>query len=372
MIIQDNMIKNTMIRYKRVNICLLFIFYFFTQSLILFAQKNDSVPVNDSILFSLDFFDKEEVIEITLEFDIKKFTTEKSDEDYLPTILTYYINDTVEIRESVKIKARGEFRRDYCYFPPFMLNVKKTDLYDDVFSEAYKIKVVSHCKNSKAYSNCLIKEYFGYKIFNIITDYSFKVRFINVRYIDIGRKNKITTNWAFMIEPEAMLAERLEAYPLKMNKINYRQADTLTTTIMSIFQYMIGNTDYSITGRHNVKLLTLKDHTKPALIPIPYDFDYSGMVYSEYAEPQSNVGIESVTDRCFYGMCRTDDVYNYVLELYREKKDEIFLFVNSFEYVDNKTRKYVIKYLEEFYKEIDKPNFIKNRLRITCEKWCIL
>ena len=354
--------------YKKPNIYLLFTFCFFIHNFFLFAQEKDSIPLHNPVLFSSDFFDKETPLELTFEFDIKKFTTEKSDKDYLPTILSYYIDDTVEIRKSVKIRARGELRKRYCSFPPFLLNIKKTDLYDDHFSEAYKIKVVSHCKKSKAYSSYLIKEYLGYKIFNIITDYSFKVRFINVRYIDSGRKNKITTNWAFMIEPEVMLAERLEAYPLKMNKINYRQADTLTTTIMSIFQYMIGNTDYSIAGRHNVKLLTLKDHAKPALIPIPYDFDYSGMVYADYAIANYKINIQDVNERYFYGMCRTDDVYNTVLDLYQEKKDEIFLFVNSFEYLDKKTRKYVINYLEEFYKEIDNPNFIKNCLRPSCEK----
>ena len=321
---------------------------------------------NDTILFSNDFFDQNKALELNLEFDIKTFTAEKSDEVYLPAILTYYIDDTVEISRSVKIKARGKVRKDYCYFPPFFLNIKNTDLLDDSLLSVHKVKVVSHCKNSNLYNNYILKEYLIYKIFNIISDYSFKVRLINIKYIDTGRENKTYTYFAFMIEPEKSLAERLKAYPLKMDKINYNQADTLFTTVMSIFQYMIGNTDFSITGRHNVKLFTLKDFTRQSLIPVPYDFDYSGFVNTPYAKPRPSHGIKSVTERYFYGLCRTDDVYNIVLDIYREKKDDIFSFINTCEYLDKKTRRYVISYLEDFYKEIENPKFIQKHLRTTC------
>ena len=122
---------------------------------------------NDTILFSNDFFDQNKALELNLEFDIKTFTAEKSDEVYLPAILTYYIDDTVEISRSVKIKARGKVRKDYCYFPPYFLNIKNTDLLDDSLSSVHKVKVVSHCKNSNLYNNYILKEYLIYKIFNL-------------------------------------------------------------------------------------------------------------------------------------------------------------------------------------------------------------
>lgn len=321
---------------------------------------------NDTILFPPDFFDQTEPLELTLEFDIKKFSSEKSDSVYLPANLSYFINEIEKIEKTARIKPRGEYRRNHCFFSPFWLNIKKTNLNNDYLSNVNKIKVVSHCRDSKTYSDFLIKEYLAYKIFNIITDYSFKVRLLKITYIDTGRKNKITTNWAFMIEPEDMLADRLKAYKLKIDKINYNQTDIMLTTVMSIFQYMIGNTDFSITGRHNVKLFTLKDFTKQSLIPVPYDFDYSGFVNTSYAKPRPSHGIKSVTERYFYGLCRTDDVYNIVLDIYREKKDDIFSFINTCEYLDKKTKRYVISYLEDFYKEIENPKFIQKHLRTTC------
>ena len=322
---------------------------------------------NDTILFPPDFFDQTEPLELTLEFDIKKFSSEKSDSVYLQANLSYFINEIEKIEKTARIKPRGEYRRNHCFFSPFWLNIKKADLNNDYLSNVNKIKVVSHCRDSKTYSDFLIKEYLAYKIFNIITDYSFKVRLLKITYIDTGRKNKITTNWAFMIEPEDMLADRLKAYKLKIDKINYNQTDTMLTTVMSIFQYMIGNTDYSVAGRHNIKLLTLKDYTKPSLIPVPYDFDFSGLVNTHYARPQPSLGTESVTERYFYGMCRSDQLYNQVLNLFAEKKDEIFILIESFEHIDKKSRKYVLNYLEDFYIEIENPRFVKNHLRSTCE-----
>ncbi len=341
--------------------------------LILFTEgysQNDAGDNNlsDTILFPSNFFDIDEPLELTLRFDIKNLTKEKSDKDYLPAELFYFINDTLKIEKNIRIRARGKFRKKQCYFPPYWINVKKSNVNEDYISSVNKIKVVSHCKDSKTYNDYLLKEYIAYKLLNIITDYSFKVRLAKIKYIDTGRENKITKNWAFMIEPEDLLAKRLEAYPLKMDKISYRQCDPLKTTIMSIFQYMIGNTDYSVAGRHNVKLLTLKDYTKPELIVIPYDFDFSGIVNTIYAKPSEKIGIKSVTERYFYGMCRSDETYNEVLNLFREKENDIFSFIDSFEFIDKRMQKYVRSYIEEFYDEIEQTNFVKKNIRPSCEK----
>jgi hypothetical protein len=332
-----------------------------TQNKLLYAQDTDSV------LFTKDFFEEDIALDLTLKFDIKKFIDDKMDELYVPAYLSYKINDTIVINKQVRIKSRGVVRKDFCYFPPYFLNIKNTELPDNLLSNINKVKVVSHCKNSEVYNNYLLKEYLVYRIFNIITDYSFKVRLLNVKYIDTGRKDKAFTYRAFMIEPEELLAERLDALVLNMDNFRYSQTDSVITTVMSLFQYMIGNTDYSITGRHNLKLITLKDHTKQSIIPVPYDFDFSGFVNTHYAKPQSSIRIENVTDRYFYGMCRTDDVYLDAINIFQEKKEEIFSFILTCEYLDMKTIRQSVNYLEEFYKELEKPKFIENKLRITCE-----
>jgi len=321
---------------------------------------------NDTILFPTDFFDQTEPLELTLEFDIKKFMYEKAKEEYLPAKLTYYANDSSEIEKNVRIKARGISRQKHCRLPPFWLNIKESNIIDDYISESKKIKVVTLCRSGNTYNKYLLNEYIIYRLYNIITDKSFNVRLLKINYIDTGKKNKENKSWAFMIEPEDLLAKRLNALPIKIDNLNYNHTDTLDADIMCFFQYMIGNTDFTVNGRHNVKLYKHKDHTKPLLIPIPYDFDFAGLVNADYANPAEILDLESVTERYFLGLCRSDDQYLNVINIFEAKKDEMYSFIDSFEYLEKRFRKSTLNYLDEFYKEMSKPNFIEKSLRTTC------
>ncbi len=161
--------------------------------------------------------------------------------EYLPVQLTYHVNDTMDINKKVRVKARGEFRREHCILPPFWLNLKKAKVGNKYLEGTNKIKIVTHCKESKHYEQYLIKEYLAYKIYNEISPYSFRVRLIRMKYIDTGRKNKETNSWAFMIEPEDMMAERLGVLSVKSDEMSMRFTDTLMMDVLALFQYMIGN-----------------------------------------------------------------------------------------------------------------------------------
>jgi hypothetical protein len=165
-----------------------------------------------------------------------------------------------------------------------------------------------------------------------------------------------------------MMAERLNALPYKLDNISKNQALPYETDIMSLFQFMIGNSDYSIMKRHNVKLLKLKDLNMPNPIPVPYDFDYTGIVNAPYAEPEEHHGIDKITDRQYLGPCRTKDEYQKAIEVFIQRKEDIYATVNAFAYADSKTKKYVLNYLNEFYSLIEKSWFIEHELESTCYK----
>ncbi len=321
---------------------------------------------NDTILFPPDFFDQTEPLELTLEFDIKKYMNEKAKEEYLPAKLTYFVNDSSEIEKNVRIRARGISRQRHCRLPPFWLNIKESNIIDDYISDSKKIKVVTLCRNGNEYTKYLLNEYIIYRLYNIITDKSFKVRLLRINYIDTGKRNKESESWAFMIEPENLLAKRLDAFDIKIDYLNYKHTDSMSADIMCFFQYMIGNTDFTVNGRHNVKLFKYKDIAKPLLIPIPYDFDFAGLVNADYANPAEILDMESVTERYFLGLCRSDYQYLKVINIFEAKKDEMYSFIDLFEYLDRKSQESTLKYLDEFYKEMSKPNFIENSLRKTC------
>lgn len=332
-----------------------------------YSQNDRETNINsDTILFTPVFFDRTEPLKLTLEFDVKKLMIEKAKEEYLPAKLVYFTSDSLKIEKNARVKARGISRQRHCYFPPFWLTIESSTHNDDSLVDSKKVKIVTLCRNNNEYNRYLLKEYLIYKLYNIITEQSFRVRILDIKYIDTGRKNKEHKDWAFMIEPEDMLSKRLDALPIRIDNLNYRHVDSLSADIMCFFQYMIGNTDFTVNGRHNVKLLKYTDFTKPLLISVPYDFDFAGLVNTEYANPAEILDLENVTQRYFLGMCRSDAEYLKVINIFMEKKDEMYHFVESFEYLDNRSRREVLRYLDEFFKEMSKPDFIEKKLRKTC------
>ena len=65
---------------------------------------------------------------------------------------------------------------------------------------------------------------------------------------------------------------------------------------------MIGNTDWNLDKSHNIELIRPASGGAP--IPVPYDFDWSGLIAPPYARPNQMLGIGSVKQRLFRGFCR--------------------------------------------------------------------
>ena len=63
---------------------------------------------------------------------------------------------------------------------------------------------------------------------------------------------------------------------------------------MSVFQYMVGNTDWSMVRFHNVEVSRTP---RGVYVPVPYDFDWTGLVSTRYARPNEGLGIRSVRQR---------------------------------------------------------------------------
>lgn len=343
-------------------------FFYSSVALNLSAQiDTNQYELSDTLEIEADFFNIESPFDCTLEFDIKEYQKNKYEGEYLNAKLSFYDQeDSLLTTREVRLKARGQFRRSHCTLPPLWLNIKKSGVAGKEFQDVKKMKVVTHCRMSQTYQSAIMKEFLTYKIYGIISPYSFRVRLMEIKYIDAGRKNKEYSNWAFIIEPEAMMAERLEAIPFKLDNISRNDTKVFETDVMSIFNYMIGNADYSIMARHNTKLLRLKDMSIANPIPVPYDFDYTGIVNAPYAVPGENLNIEKITDRYFLGPCRTDEEFEKAMDVFKSKKEDIFGFIQSFPYASDKTKKAVTGYLEEFYTLLEKSWFIEHELKSTC------
>jgi len=291
------------------------------------------------------------------------FMREKPDEEYMEAILTYHLSEGDSISKQIKLKSRGNFRREMCMLPPIRLNLKDAGTgYSDLDSFK-KLKLVTHCNPNSAYQVYILKEYLIYKLYNLFTEYSFRTRLLKVNYIDTGKKGKIYTRYGFVIEPVDMIEERLNAIELENLSITNKDINPENADRVCIFQYMVGNTDWHFTAQHNIKIFKPYD-INTAMI-IPYDFDFCGLVKANYANPRDDLTIQDVTVRIYLGYCREEERYIEALEEFGELREEIMSTVQQYPYLEDKEKNRVVKYLNKFFELHDKGS-LPSMFRRTC------
>jgi len=353
------------------------LFVFLTLGLTLWAQEPDDSPVivsgnkpleNNST--DIGFFCKDEPFICDLSFDIKKLFREKFIDEYRDAKLSYRLNDSVDVEKTIRLKARGIRRKHLCYLPPLKVNLKKAEIQSGELKGIKKLKLVTCCKYSRIYEQYVLKEYMTYKLYNLLTDYSFRVRLIQIRYIDTGRKKpKEYISYGFAIEDVDVLAERNNAIKININTLNQNCIDKASMNRFALFQFMIGNTDWSVTGRHNLKLFKLNDHLKVTPFVVPYDFDYSGFVNTHYSVPDEKLMLKSVRERLFRGICCTNEEYETTIQEFFDKKESIYQTILEFEYFEEWTRKEVLVYIDEFYRIIESDDLINQNIFSSCKKY---
>lgn len=261
-----------------------------------------AVPISASPLF-----DDDSILEIKLRGQLATLIKNKKVRDEYPFVL-----DTGSAEIQIEARVRGNSRIAVCRFPPLRLDLPSGKTEQTVFAGQDKLKLVTHCRsnNDRAEGNVL-DEYTAYRIFNLISDASYHVRLVRVSYEDTDAKQKHLERsyYGFLIESDAELAARLEGQVVEIRSMPYSRLDDEQTALVYVFQYLIGNTDYSLltaetkdTCCHNVDLIDVDGK----LLPVPYDFDFSGLVNATYAKPHPIVNLKRVTQRRYIGYCKSD------------------------------------------------------------------
>ena len=291
---------------------------------------------------------------------------------YLPGQWTYTSAEGASQRLDVSIRTRGLFRRENCQLPPLQLNFKKGQVKKTLFAGQNKLKVVSPCRGGAKSQQHVVLEYLGYRTFEILTDKSFGTRLIRLSYVDSDDKMPPWTDLVFVIEDDNDMAKRLDLVRLKVVSNRFDQMDHSTTALTELFQLLIANNDYSVLkaadGReccHNSEILALKDNAD-LRIPVPYDFDLSGLVDTEYAAPPSFLTTRFVTTRYYRGLCQPPGVLEDAIEHVQSKREEIIgLFTNSKE-LEPKTKKKTLKFIEDYFEILDDPGKVKKEIVGRC------
>jgi len=327
----------------------------------------DSYSVNDT-LADFGLFTRDDILELSLRFDVTQYKRKKPKDEYLDAVLTYHISKTDSINKNIRLKSRGQFRNGYCDFPPIALNFKKTEFKMGDLNKLEKMKLVTHCQSGN--EDIVFKEYLIYKLYNVLTDSSFRVRLLKINYINTFKQSKPIRSYAFFIEPLDLLAERTNSVPVEVLTLSQKNIVPEMMDRMAIFNYMIGNTDWSVPGQHNCKVLaSLRTDRSDLGMIVPYDFDYSGLVNATYAVPAEGLGIESVRQRIYLGTCRSEEVYLNALKKFADKKESFYKVVREFPYLDERTKKDMVRYLDEFYSGFDKKTSIVYNLLNQCKNF---
>jgi hypothetical protein len=334
---------------------------------IILAQT--SIP--DSVMKNFRLFEDDRLIEITLRFDLSTYFRTKPKDNYLNANITFHLNKTDSVSRDIKLKTRGVFRNSYCMFAPIELNFKKVNFGYSDLNRISKLKLVPQCGPGKDKEDYVLREYLAYKLFNVLTDTSFRVRLLKVTYIDSEKKKKPVTQYGIFIEPAEILAARTNCIIIKARTLNQKSIVPKIMDRIAIFNYMIGNYDWSVPGQHNIQVFKslIMDPTGLG-IAIPHDFDWTGLVNATYAVPAENVGTENVRQRLFFGVCRRKEVYLQELNVFAEKKQEFYKVINEFQYVNQRDKRDMTDYLDGFFDQITgkRDNIIFNFMS-TCKKF---
>ena len=312
-------------------------------------------------------FDEEGMIKIKVTADLKAlFRDDEDDREYHPAqFLFFQDEDSVSI--PVRTRVRGNFRRSLCKLPPLRLNFKDEDVEGTPMQGVDKIKMVLPCRwGSANYQNFILKEYLIYRMFNALTDTSFRVRLFEVTFQDSTDKIDAFTQYGFFIEPLEVLAARLDAFEYERVGVLPNATLSSQTNLLSVYQYMVGNTDWSIPSMHNIKMIKTDTFSRPLVIP--YDFDWSGAVNPPYAQPNPKLDIKSVRERIYRGFCRPEKEMTLVYQRFEEAKDEIYAEIQTLEIMDDKERQRMERYIDEFFDVLEKPKRRNYVFMSTCRK----
>jgi hypothetical protein len=315
------------------------------------------------------FFQSETPLTVTLTTNIKRIRGDKSDKPpWRPATLSYAAPapDTGTVTIPIRIRTRGIWRLKNCDFPPLWLNFTSAGVKGTEFKGLDQVKLASYCRNNDEYERYIIQELELNRALRLLTPVAHAVRAVRVAYVDSASHKTEATRWAFLQEEPLTLAGRLQGRMLKVNGASPGDLDPYQTTLVGVFQYFIGNTDFSYAGLHNIELLGLNNAT--AVLPIAHDFDFSGAVNARYATTPPQLGIHTVRDRLFRGYCESPDEYAKVFALFNAKKESIYgLYRDSIgKLLPDKTVRETLDYFDDFYKTINNPKAAKNDIVDRC------
>lgn len=327
-----------------------------------------TVPVNALLIAILlapvaaeggDLFESHEPLEVVLAGPIDTLKDNRNDRTELPFQLEVY-----DFRHDIEVRVRGKSRLRVCRFVPMRLDFPGDVPDDSPFAGQDKIKLVTHCRDNERSEADLLQEYLAYRIFAELTDVAFRVRLLRMTYVDTDEPGEPIRRYAFLIESVEALAARVGGEPAELAGVSLAHLEDGHETLMYVFQYLIGNTDWSLVRSegeehccHNGKLVDIDSE----LYYLPYDFDLSGLVDARYAHPDPSLRIRRVTTRRYRGFCTDSAALSAALDIVVARRDAILEIVDTLPDPGERVIRPARRYLDEFFEEAtDRERLLRN------------
>ncbi len=309
-------------------------------------------------------FSTQDPLTIKLIMSIKDVKKNTNDSTFIESIL-YYKNNTVAYDSlKIDIRARGNNRRENCYYAPLKLKLNKSVTKETIFEGNKKLKLVLPCLIESNNDDYVIKEYMAYKLYEIVTPIHYKTRLVNIEFLEEkGKRTKTNDLKGILIEDIDNVADRLNGKEIN-RRIMALQQDDLASIRNSFFQYMIANTDFSTTYNHNGKLLFVDKK----IVPLPYDFDMSGLVDASYAVVSNiqniTLDITDVKERVYKGYKRDELVFHQVRKEFLDNKPKMFEAIDNLEQYFQDNNQYIRakRFISDFFEILEDDNSFKRKI----------
>ncbi|MEM6965145.1 MAG: hypothetical protein AAF573_10280 [Bacteroidota bacterium] len=318
------------------------IFFILGSALLFSCGEEDQSISKNRITF--DHLVSDQPIDVIIKTDLDRlFSKSETEEETFIKAKYAFEKEGVTIHKGKgKVRKRGITRKKICEFPPTMLKIGKG-------KSKLKLKIVAPCHQGDDFQQLVFREYLTYRLYSELTDYSFRTQLVNITYQDKNDEDKKMEMMGFVIEDDEHVANRMASELMRPHeKLKFIDQDRYR--LFTMFQYCVGNTDWNLKKRHNIKLICKKDSKTP--VPVPYDFDYAGLVNAPYAIPHPKLPIKTVRDRYFMWRGKNRKGFGRVLKIFKQKREGLFAIIKEFDYLKSTHKKDMLQYLEGFYHNI--------------------
>lgn len=286
-----------------------------------------------------------------------------------------------EQRFDMELSPRGFSRRTrgICQFPPLRINLSGPGATrrDTIMRGQNRLKLVTRCRSGANYEQLIVLEYLTYRLYNEITPLSYRVRPVRTTFRDSDGRRRDDVQFNFLIEDAGDVAERnrLEEIEVQSGEVPSSALNPQQASLVGMFQFMIGNLDWDMVQGppgeeccHNGKLLAANETTRTNVMPVPYDFDFSGFVNAPYAVPPEGVSVRDVRQRYYRGLCRFNEQAPAAAEHFRARRDRLYAVINSETRLSEARRNQARQYIESFFEILDNPQRFQRQVLDNCRR----